>query len=308
MRQLLDIDLRLLRIFRAIVEAQGLSGAQILLNLSQSRISASLAELESRLGARLCRRGRSGFALTEAGQSVYEASHELFESVDRFCNRAGSLALNLKRTLKLGAVDALVTNREMALSRALEAFQKAAPSVIIDLMIAGPEDLEAQLVAGRRDMIIVPSLSRRPELSYVALIEERQSLYCARGHRLFDMREPDAWQELSQHPIVARGYLHSEDLKRLGHRQAHATVEMMEAQLMLILSGRFIGYLPAHYARAWVETGELRCLGEDVYSYESTFYAVGQSRAAESPLSRRFLTLLVAAVKGEAVIASTGRD
>src|SRR6478609_903138 len=88
MRQLLDIDLRLLRIFRGIVEAQGLSGAQVLLNLSQSRISASLAELESRLGTRLCRRGRSGFALTEAGRSVYEASHELFESVDRFCNRA----------------------------------------------------------------------------------------------------------------------------------------------------------------------------------------------------------------------------
>src|SRR5437762_9818212 len=87
MRQLLDVDLRLIRIFRVIAEAQGLAGAQLVLNLSQSRISTSLAELETRLGARLCRRGRSGFALTEAGRSVYDASHELFEAVDRFCNK-----------------------------------------------------------------------------------------------------------------------------------------------------------------------------------------------------------------------------
>ena len=102
MRQLLDIDLRLLRIFRGIVEAQGLSGAQVLLNLSQSRISASLAEL-SRGWAQDCA-GAVGLASPYGGRSksVYEASHELFKSVDRFCNRAGSLALNLKRTLKLG--------------------------------------------------------------------------------------------------------------------------------------------------------------------------------------------------------------
>ena len=27
----------------------------------------------------------------------------------------------------------------------------------------------------------------------------------------------------------------------------------MESQLILILSGAFIGYLPAHYAKAWVD-------------------------------------------------------
>ena len=107
MRQLLDFDLRLIRIFRVIVEAQGLAGAQVVLNLSQSRISTSLAELEARLGVRLCRRGRAGFALTDAGRSVYEASHDLFEAVDRFCNSAGTVSLNLKRVVKLGAVDAL---------------------------------------------------------------------------------------------------------------------------------------------------------------------------------------------------------
>ncbi len=292
MRQLLDIDLRLIRIFRVIVESQGLAGAQLVLNLSQSRISTSLSELEARLGARLCRRGRSGFALTEAGRSVYDASHDLFEAVDRFSNKAGALSPNLKRVMKLGAVDALATNSEMSLARILGHFRQVAPTVQIDFMIAGPEELEAQLIAGARDIIIMPSLTKRADLAYVPICAEKQSLYCARGHPLYGEDDAAAARNLARHAIVARGYLHSQDLKRLGHRQADATVEMMEAQLILILGGGFIGYLPAHYAAAWVERGELHCLCDETLSYDSTFYAVGQRSTAENPLVRRFLASL----------------
>jgi LysR family transcriptional regulator, transcriptional activator for bauABCD operon len=292
MRQLLDVDLRLIRIFRVIVEAQGLAGAGLVLNLSQSRISTSLAELEARLGVRLCRRGRAGFALTEAGRSVYEASQDLFEAVDRFCNKAGTVSLNLKRVVKLGAVDALATNSGIALARILGEFRQFAPSVLIDFMIAGPEQLEAQLVAGARDIIIMPTLTRKSDLAYVPIAAERQSLYCAKAHPLFNEDDKVARRNLQRHAIVARGYLHSQDLKRLGHRQADATVEMMEAQLILILSGGFIGYLPAHYAAAWVARGELRCLCDKSLSYDSTFYAVSQKNASENPLLRRLLARL----------------
>jgi len=295
MRQLLDVDLRLIRIFRVIAEAQGLAGAQLVLNLSQSRISTSLAELETRLGARLCRRGRSGFALTEAGRSVYDASHELFEAVDRFCNKAGSVSLNLRRVVKLGAVDALATNPELALPRIVGHFRQATPTVQIDLMIAGPEDLEAQLIAGARDIIIVPSLTKRSDLAYVPICAEKQSLYCAKGHPLYGESDRVVARNLARHAIVARGYLHSQDLKRLGHREADATVEMMEAQLILILSGGFIGYLPAHYAASWVKRGDLRCLCDAALSYDSIFYAVGQRSATENPLVRRFLTSITQA-------------
>jgi DNA-binding transcriptional LysR family regulator len=291
MRRLLDIDLRLIRIFRAIAEAQGMAGAELVLNLSQSRISAALAELEARLGVRLCRRGRSGFALTEAGRAVYEASHDLFEAVDRFCNRASAVSANLKRTLRLGTVDALVTNDALSLPRALLRFRRQAPAVVIDFSTAGPEELERQLAAGSRDVIVVPSRSRRAELDYAPLFREKQSLYCARGHPLFGRSDRDITAALlSDHAFVARGYLHSDDLKRIGHRGAEATVETMEAQLILILSSEFIGYLPAHYARPWVERRELRCLHDERFSYDSLFYAVSQ-RGTENPLVRRFLAV-----------------
>ncbi|HTN97254.1 MAG TPA: substrate-binding domain-containing protein, partial [Nordella sp.] len=216
-------------------------------------------------------------------------SHDLFAAVDRFCNEAGTVSLNLRRVVKLGAVDALATNAEMSLARAIGHFRQAAPSVQIDFMISGPEDLEAQLIAGARDIIIVPSITKRSDLAYLPICAEKQSLYCAKGHPLFGEEDKAVERNLPRHAIVARGYLHSQDLKRLGYRQADATVEMMEAQLILILSGGFIGYLPSHYATPWVERGELRRLCDSKFGYESTFYAVSQRSTAENPLLRRFL-------------------
>jgi DNA-binding transcriptional LysR family regulator len=97
--------------------------------------------------------------------------------------------------------------------------------------------------------------------------------------------------------------MHSHDLRRLGHRRADATVEMMEAQLILILSGDFIGYLPAHYAKPWVERGALHCLDDPTYGYASTFYAIGQRATTENPLVRRFLAKLTDGIKREAAPA-----
>ncbi len=65
-----DLDLRLIRVFLAIVDAGGISSAQATLNVGQSTISTQLATLETRLGYRLCERGRGGFALTVARRAV----------------------------------------------------------------------------------------------------------------------------------------------------------------------------------------------------------------------------------------------
>ena len=66
--QLTDLDLRLIRVFLAIVDAGGVSPAQATLNVGQSTISTQLATLETRLGYRLCERGRGGFSLAHAAK------------------------------------------------------------------------------------------------------------------------------------------------------------------------------------------------------------------------------------------------
>ena len=75
--QLSDADLRLLRVFKAVVDCGGMASAELELNLAMSTISRHVKDLETRLGLVLCRRGRAGFALTPEGQQLYEATQRL---------------------------------------------------------------------------------------------------------------------------------------------------------------------------------------------------------------------------------------
>ena len=71
-----DNDLRLLRVFRAVVACGGFAAAELELNINRSTISRHIKDLEMRLGVTLCRRGRGGFALTDEG-CVIQGTFEL---------------------------------------------------------------------------------------------------------------------------------------------------------------------------------------------------------------------------------------
>ncbi len=173
--QLLHVDWRLLMILRTIVEQKGLASAQAVLNMSQSSVSASLSELEDRLGLRLCNRGRSGFALTEAGRIVYEATHDLFDAVGRFSASAAAISDATRGILRIGAVDAVATNSQLPLASALRRFKSFAKNVLVDFLNAGLEDLETQVLQGKRDVVMGPYSERCATLSYVPLHRERHS-------------------------------------------------------------------------------------------------------------------------------------
>lgn len=282
-----------MRDFCAIVECRGLSAAQLLLDTSQSALSANLAKLEHRVGARLCNRGRSGFMLTEAGRAVYAAAQRLFEAVTQFDGETGGLAANLKGRLRLGIVDAIVTNTGFPLPAIIGRFRDKARSVAIHLWTSSPEELEHKLASGGCDIVIAPYMKRNSELHYTPLFGEKQTFLCSRSHPLFDLTDAQITrQRLRGYDFAARGYLHRFDLARIGHREAAATVETMEAQLILILSGKFIGYLPEHYAASRIAAGELKALGSGRFDYESPFYAVRQRGRGDTRVVGRFMAEL----------------
>ena len=105
--------------------------------------------------------------------------------MDQFSNRASAVAANLRRVLRLGTVDAVVSNEDLALPAVLSEFRRQFPSVTMDYSTGNPEELERQLISGNRDVIVVPSRGRLAKLDYIPILEEKQSLYCARLHPLF---------------------------------------------------------------------------------------------------------------------------
>src|SRR5438445_13717233 len=79
-----DGDIRLLRVFCAVVRCGGFAAAESELQMGLPSISRYIKDLEIRLGVRLCRRGRVGFELTDEGRHVYSASLQLPADLKRF--------------------------------------------------------------------------------------------------------------------------------------------------------------------------------------------------------------------------------
>ncbi len=126
-RQLGDAHIRLLRIYKAVVESGGFSAAEVELNISRPAISLAISELESLLNMRLCNRGRAGFALTEQGEEAYDATLQLLGGLENFRARINAINTELKGELNIGITDNMVTVPQMRITRALAALKERGP-------------------------------------------------------------------------------------------------------------------------------------------------------------------------------------
>lgn len=288
-----DTELRLLHVFVIVARHQGLAAAQNELNLSLPTISAHMARLESRLGVRLCERGRSGFRLTTEGKRVYELSLSLLGSVDDFVSNVGALHNRLVGSLRIGIIDNIANNPACRIHEAIARFDAMDNDVEINVEMTAPNELERAVTDGRFNLGVGPASKHLPSLDYHPLFRERQHLYCAAHHELFTL---DAPEEIEAAIARARYVAHLfpiPEFKAAGRTlQTATTSHTMEAVAVLLLSGRYIGFLPTHYAAYWEEKGEMRALLPERYYYESDFFAISRKHRQPSPLLSEFLRVL----------------
>lgn len=259
-----DIDLRLLRVFRSVVEAGGFSNAQALLNISQSTISTQMSQLEIRLGFRLCDRGRSGFRLTEQGNLLYRQVVQLFQSLQQFQLQTEELKQGLSGHLRIGILDSVITDPACLVSPALAEFAAQPNNVVhVSIDVLSPQDLEAQLLDKRIDVAFGTFYCQVTGLAYKPLYRERDVLVCHHSHPLATMVSgPALSREISKARKVVRTFLGKQELIPMNTDDdtIFATVENVEAAALLIQSGAYIGFLPEHYVQQWLERGEMVAL------------------------------------------------
>lgn len=277
-------DLRLLRVFMTVAECGSFAAAQIELNVRQSTLSTQMATLEARLGEKLCRRGRGGFELTDKGRVVYDACRQLFAGLTAFQEQLSGIRSRLTGELHLAIVDTVATNPANRLADALDRFKRRENEVEIRLEVLPPAEIERGVLEGRLHLGIAPFFQHVPGLDYAPLFREAQALYCGARHPLHARADPLLPMEaIRDAGYVARGYMAKARLPQLADLEPAATAVHMEAIALLILSGRYIGYLPEHYAAQWVAIGEMRALRPDRLRYHSEF-EVATLRRLPQPL------------------------
>ena len=185
--QLHDLDLQLLRLFVSVVECGGFSAAQGELGLSQSSISQQMAKLETRLGYRLCSRGKVGFKITPKGEQLLIATRALFESIEAFRHQSNGVAGRLIGEVRLGLSEALDQSVLQRVADAIRRFRERDESVRIELISAMPGEMERLLLQQRLDLAIA-SLRERPERDKIILcLHDGQPVWSGREGRDWDL-------------------------------------------------------------------------------------------------------------------------
>lgn len=268
--QLRDLDLQLLRLFVTVVECGGFSAAQGELGLSQPSISIQMAKLETRLGYRLCERGKGGFRLTPKGEHLLQSTRRLFIAIEGFRNEAHGVADKLLGEVRLGLSEALDERVLAQLSEAVRRFRRRNEAVTLELVTSTPAELERLLLQDRLHLAIGYFAGTQSALEHVELFSEPQGLYCGVGHPAFTEKNPtreslaDADQVLHPYRFIAAD-------EPLQTTRSSARCEQVDGSLAFVLSGAHLGYLPRHVAQPWIERGQLRELLPDELGFGVTF-------------------------------------
>lgn len=268
-----DIDLRLLDVFVAVVESRGVANAQAVLNRDASTISRQLGQLEDRLGLRLCERGRRGFSLTGQGERIYRETMALTQAMRRFEEQADRLKGQLSGHVHLAMIDNLITDPQCPLKPLLARYGARSDNLVqLHLDVLGPAQIEQALLDHRADVGIGIFPAHLESLDYQHLYDEVDWLFCAPEHPL---AAADTLEEVTDilggSAKVSRHFLNAQDTRQLGGEpgQVSAWVSNIEAAALLILAGSHVGFLPCHYARRWVEAGQLMAIRPDQFRRHS---------------------------------------
>ncbi|WP_419711067.1 LysR family transcriptional regulator [Pseudomonas sp. NFX224] len=299
MIQLHDVDLKLLRVFATIVRCGGFSAAQAALNAGQSTISEQMTHLETRLGVKLCQRGRSGFRLTEQGVAIHEATQRLLSAVENFCMDADVLKQHISGKLNLGIIDTTITDPDSPIPRTTQRFVSRGHDVHLNVYVGTPAELEERVLDGRLHLAIGHFPIHLPGLLQSPLYQEALGLYCGRRHPMYGSQAEgqELLEAVAASRIVVRGYMQQYDLEHLGVSKAAATVDNIEATAILIISGAYLGFLPEHFAAQWVKSGEMHQLAPDSLRLKSPFDVITRRGVAPPPILQAFLEDLAASAR-----------
>ena len=273
--QIGDSEIRLLRIFVTVVDCGGFSPAEVELNVSRSAISISMGNLEKRLGLRLCSRGRSGFSLTPEGREVYQAALQILASLDEFRTHINTLHTHLKGDLRIGITDNLVSLQHMRITDAVRALKSKGPDVHIQIRMVPPADVERGVLDGSLHVGVVPEVRPLPGLEYHGLYDEESRLYCSSAHPIASLAPEDlSISELSKWDAVVPAYEQTREIKTVNRFLKNAaTSSDREGIAFLILSDKYIGFLPTHFAWQWERDGRILPIALPEHTVYTTRYS-----------------------------------
>ncbi|MCV7423608.1 LysR family transcriptional regulator [Mycobacterium yunnanensis] len=203
-----DYTLRQLEYFVAVAEAGSVTRAAAAVHLSQSAMSAALADLETALSVQLLVRHHArGISLTPAGKELLVASRQLLASATDLRTVAQGLGTSLSGTLSIGCFEVVAP---YLLPELLSVAAEKLPKLHLQTTEVDLADLAEGVADGTFELGIGYDLVEDPRLKRWPLFTLPPYVLVAGSHRLAEREQVDL-AELADEPMVLLDLPHSRD-------------------------------------------------------------------------------------------------
>jgi DNA-binding transcriptional LysR family regulator len=188
-----------MRTYVAVVTEGSFAGAAGRLGMSPQLVSKYVAQLESRLGARLLNRSTRRVSITEVGQAYFERCQQVLADIDEMESAIGESAVAACGTLRINAPMSFGT---LHLSQAIADYQKTQPDVSVDLTL---DDRVVDIVSEGFDLAI-----RITDLDESSLVARKlapvRMVVCGSPDYLRRRGVPETPNELETHHCLGYAY------------------------------------------------------------------------------------------------------
>lgn len=187
------MEIRLLRYFLEIAREGNMTRAGDMLHVSQSSLSKQMKELETELGKKLFRRGRSSVSLTDEGMLLRKRAEDILAMVDKTLEEFQGLDDVTGGDVVIGCAESFYIRY---LARIIKEFQKKYPGLRYHIKSGDTAQVTEKLDRGLYDFAVIVE---PPDLS---------------KYNYLTIPEPDTWGLLMRkdHPLAEKATIHIEDL------------------------------------------------------------------------------------------------
>ena len=195
------MELRHLRYFVAVAEAENVSRAALKLHVSQPPLSRQIRDLEDELGFLLLKRTAKSVSLTEAGRTFLNEARAVLQRADEGVKKARAVATAGETDLHVGYSP---TPFAEILPKTLRGFQRAMPKVHVRLHDWSNKTILEGVRGGRLQLGLItrsPKTSALHDVRYEELFRQRVCVAVAPQHP-FARRRAIPIAEVAAEPVI----------------------------------------------------------------------------------------------------------
>jgi len=177
----IDMNIRQLKYFVKIVEAQNMTRAAEALHIAQPALSQQILLLEQSLDARLLHRSSRGILPTPEGELLYRHARTILRQVENtrilLSRKEGAITGNVSVAMPSS------TAKILAL-RLMKQVKERHPSIVLEIVDVPSADLLSLVTQGRVDFSVVPDPQKPKGVNFIPLLQEELYLMAHPATRL----------------------------------------------------------------------------------------------------------------------------